>query len=78
MSDEGAAKASNTAYGLLRRGVDGQGCEGAVGTARQSRAGVVWTNTFNRFDPTCSPLLAWVRRASAGRAAAQAWPPTLD
>ena len=43
--------------------------------ARQLRAGVVWANTFNRFDPA-SPFGGTASPASAGRAAARAWPPT--
>ena len=49
---EAVAKANNTPYGLSAGRVDGQGRQGDVDRAAQLRAGVVWTNTFNRFDPT--------------------------
>lgn len=35
------------------RGLDGQGVQGAVDGASPA-AGVVWANTFNRFDPAAS------------------------
>ena len=42
----------------------------------QLRAGVVWANTFNKFDPT-APSAATRSRATAARAAATVWRPTL-
>ena len=48
---EAVAKANNTPYGLSAGVWTDKGAK-AMWTARQLRAGVVWTNTFNRFDPT--------------------------
>ena len=47
---EAVAKANNTPYGLSAGVWTDKGA--GLWTARQLRAGVVWTNTFNRFDPT--------------------------
>ncbi|WP_219415702.1 aldehyde dehydrogenase family protein [Pseudonocardia nigra] len=49
--DEAVAKANNTAYGLSAGIWTEKGAK-ALWTAQRMRAGVVWTNTFNRFDPT--------------------------
>ena len=49
--DEAIAKANNTPYGLSA-GVWTEKGSKALWTAQRVRAGVVWTNTFNRFDPT--------------------------
>ncbi|MCU1631066.1 MAG: aldA [Pseudonocardia sp.] len=49
--DEAVAKATNTPYGLSA-GVWTEKGSKALWTARRLRAGVVWANTFNRFDPT--------------------------
>jgi aldehyde dehydrogenase (NAD+) len=51
--DEAVAKANNTAYGLSA-GVWTEKGSRAMGMAAALRAGVVWDNTFNRFDPTAS------------------------
>ena len=51
--DEAVAKANNTAYGLSA-GVWTEKGSRAMGTAAALRAGVIWENTFNRFDPTAS------------------------
>jgi len=48
---EAVAKANNTPYGLSAGVWTDKGAK-AMWTGRQLRAGVVWTNTFNRFDPT--------------------------
>ncbi len=48
---EAVAKANNTPYGLSAGVWTDKGAK-ALWTARRLRAGVVWTNTFNRFDPT--------------------------
>jgi aldehyde dehydrogenase (NAD+) len=49
--DEAIAKANNTPYGLSAGIWTDKGSK-AMWTAQRVRAGVVWTNTFNRFDPT--------------------------
>ncbi|HXV94436.1 MAG TPA: aldehyde dehydrogenase family protein [Pseudonocardia sp.] len=48
---EAVAKANDTAYGLSAGIWTDKGSK-AMWTAQRVRAGVVWTNTFNRFDPT--------------------------
>jgi aldehyde dehydrogenase (NAD+) len=48
--DEAVAKANNTPYGLSA-GVWTEKGSRILWTARKLRAGVVWANTFNRFDP---------------------------
>ncbi|NUU22367.1 MAG: aldehyde dehydrogenase family protein [Streptomycetaceae bacterium] len=47
---EAVEKANNTPYGLSA-GVWTEKGSKALWTAQRLRAGVVWTNTFNRFDP---------------------------
>jgi aldehyde dehydrogenase (NAD+) len=49
--DEAVAKANNTPYGLSAGIWTDKGSK-ALWTAQRVRAGVVWANTFNRFDPT--------------------------
>jgi len=49
--DEAVAKANNTTYGLSA-GVWTEKGSRILWMAQQLRAGVVWANTFNRFDPT--------------------------
>src|SRR6478752_9396377 len=51
--DEAVAKANNTAYGLSA-GVWTEKGSRILGMASALRAGVVWANTFNRFDPTAA------------------------
>ena len=48
---EAVAKANNTPYGLSA-GVWTEKGSRILWMADQLRAGVVWANTFNRFDPT--------------------------
>jgi len=48
--DEAVAKANNTPYGLSA-GVWTEKGSRILWMARQLRAGVVWANTYNRFDP---------------------------
>jgi aldehyde dehydrogenase (NAD+) len=49
--DEAVAKANNTPYGLSA-GVWTEKGSRILWMAQRMRAGVVWANTFNRFDPT--------------------------
>jgi acyl-CoA reductase-like NAD-dependent aldehyde dehydrogenase len=49
--DEAVAKANNTTYGLSA-GVWSEKGSRILKVADQLRAGVVWANTFNKFDPT--------------------------
>ncbi len=51
--DEAIAKANNTPYGLSAGVWTDKGSR-FLGVAQQLRAGVVWANTFNRFDPSAS------------------------
>ena len=48
--DEAVAKANNTTYGLSA-GIWTEKGSRILKIANQLRAGVVWANTFNRFDP---------------------------
>ena len=48
--DEAVAKANNTPYGLSA-GVWTEKGSRILWMAKKLRAGVVWANTFNRFDP---------------------------
>ncbi|MEI4272345.1 aldehyde dehydrogenase family protein [Klenkia sp. LSe6-5] len=49
--DEAVAKANNTTYGLSA-GIWSEKGSRILSVANQLRAGVVWANTFNQFDPT--------------------------
>ncbi len=49
--DEAVEKANNTPYGLSA-GVWTEKGSRILWMAQRLRAGVVWANTFNRFDPT--------------------------
>jgi aldehyde dehydrogenase (NAD+) len=49
--DEAVAKANNTPYGLSA-GIWSDKGSRILSIANRLRAGVVWANTFNRFDPT--------------------------
>jgi aldehyde dehydrogenase (NAD+) len=49
--DEAVAKANNTTYGLSA-GIWSEKGSRILRIANELRAGVVWANTFNKFDPT--------------------------
>ena len=49
--DEAVAKANNSSYGLSA-GIWSEKGSRILKIANQLRAGVVWANTFNKFDPT--------------------------
>ena len=51
--DEAVLKANNSPYGLSA-GVWTEKGSRAMGMAAALRAGVIWDNTFNRFDPAAS------------------------
>ncbi len=62
--EEAVAKANNTAYGLSA-GIWTEKGSRILYMAQHLRAGVVWANTFNRFDPT-SPFGGY-RESGFGR-----------
>ncbi|MDE3106612.1 MAG: aldehyde dehydrogenase family protein [Acidobacteriota bacterium] len=62
--DEAVAKANNTTYGLAC-GVWSEKGSRTMWVAERLRAGVVWANTYNRFDPA-SPF-GGVRQSGFGR-----------
>jgi len=62
--DEAVAKANNSLYGLAC-GVWSEKGSRTLWVAERLRAGVVWSNTYNRFDPT-SPF-GGVRLSGFGR-----------
>ncbi len=62
--DEAVAKANNTNYGLAC-GVWSEKGSRTLWVAQRLRAGVIWANTYNRFDPT-SPF-GGVRESGFGR-----------
>ena len=62
--DEAVAKANNTAYGLAC-GVWSEKGSRTLWVAERLRAGVIWANTYNRFDPA-SPF-GGVRESGFGR-----------
>ena len=68
--EEAIEKANNTAYGLSA-GVRTEKGSRILWMAERLRAGVVWANTFNRFDPRRRSA-ATRSRASAGRGAGTA------
>ena len=49
--DEAVAKANNTQYGLSA-GIWSEKGSRILAVASKLRAGVIWSNTFNKFDPT--------------------------
>ena len=62
--EEAVAKANNTTYGLAC-GVWSEKGSRTLWTAQRLRAGVIWANTYNKFDPT-SPF-GGVRESGFGR-----------
>jgi aldehyde dehydrogenase (NAD+) len=62
--DEAVAKANNTPYGLSA-GVWTEKGSRILSVAKKLRAGVVWANTFNKFDPS-SPFGGY-RESGYGR-----------
>ena len=48
---EAIEKANNTPFGLSA-GIWGEKGSRTLWAAQQLRAGVIWTNSFNKFDPT--------------------------
>jgi aldehyde dehydrogenase (NAD+) len=66
--DEAIEKANNTAYGLSAGVWTDKGSR-ILKMSTELKAGVVWANTYNKFDPT-SPSAATRSPASAARAAA--------
>src|SRR5690606_23923393 len=71
---EAVAKANNTPYGLSA-GVWTEKGSRILWMADQLKAGVVWANTFNKFDPAARSA-ATRSRATAARAAGTGYPPT--
>ena len=71
--DEAVTKANNSPYGLSA-GVDRE-VPRAMGMAAALRSGVIWDNTFNRFDPAAS-FGGYKESGSAERAGHRVWPPT--
>ena len=63
-ADEAIAKANNTTYGLAA-GVWSDKSSRTLYVANRLHAGVIWANTYNKFDPT-SPF-GGVRESGAGR-----------
>ncbi|MEI8127433.1 MAG: aldehyde dehydrogenase family protein, partial [Actinomycetota bacterium] len=62
--DEAVAKANNTTYGLAA-GVWSEKGSRTLWMAQRLRAGVIWANTYNKFDPA-SPF-GGVRESGFGR-----------
>jgi len=62
--DEAVEKANNTAYGLSGGVWTDKGAK-IFKVTRQIRAGVIWANTFNKFDPT-SPFGGY-KESGSGR-----------
>ena len=62
--EEAVEKANNTKYGLAVRRLEREG-ERTLWVAERLRAGVVWANTYNKFDPT-SPF-GGMRESGFGR-----------
>ena len=74
--EEAVEKANNTPYGLSAGVWTDKGSR-ILTMVKRMKAGVVWANTFNRFDPTCRSV-ATRSRASVARAACTASTPTCD
>jgi aldehyde dehydrogenase (NAD+) len=74
--DEAVAKANNTPYGLSA-GVWTEKGSRILWMASRLRAGVVWANTFNRFDPT-SPFGGYKESGFGREGGRQGLAPYLD
>ena len=72
--DEAVEKANNTEYGLSA-GVWTEKGSRILWMVRKLKAGVVWANTFNRFDPT-SPFGGY-KESGFGREGGMPGPPRL-
>ncbi len=64
--EEAIERANNTPYGLSAGVWTDKGSK-IFKMVSKLRAGVVWANTYNKFDPT-SPFGGYQRAASAGKA----------
>src|SRR5689334_4215396 len=74
--DEAVAKANNTPYGLSAGVWTDKGSR-ILWMAERMRAGVVWANTFNRFDPT-SPFGGYKESGFGREGGAHGLPPDLE
>ncbi len=72
--EEAVAKANNTPYGLSA-GIWTEKGSRILWMAGKLRAGVIWANTYNRFDPA-SPFGGYPSPVSGGRAAGPGSPRT--
>ncbi len=75
--EEAVEKANNTPYGLSA-GVWTEKGSRILWMAERLKAGVVWANTFNRFDPVLAVRRLQGDRASGARAACTGSAPYLE
>ena len=69
--EEAVAKANNTPFGLSA-GIWTEKAAAFCGWRTRCAQGIVWANTFNRFDPR-APLEALRNRASVERVECKVW-----